>query len=167
MIPTSNNAPTTRHGSSSQLIDERKPISENSRSNVPVSERAPVQKFTRSSSMNQISLSFNHQEEILPVRNKSISSPDSRFALLSQMFPFSLLTRYFLPSFAKGVYINAFRLVSVLGRGHFGKVISISLYLFGIVVFVCPSKGYISRMSSATWRLLRIESIEEKRHFST
>ncbi|CAF1121165.1 unnamed protein product [Rotaria sordida] len=97
--------------SNSQLPDENKSINDISRSNINVTERQPSQKFNRSSSMNQIPMNINQQQqhqEILPIRNKSLSTPDSRFP--------------------KGVHIEAFRLVSVLGRGHFGKVI-LSEYL--------------------------------------
>ncbi|CAF4390334.1 unnamed protein product, partial [Rotaria sp. Silwood2] len=117
IIPSKNALP-----SHSQLSDENKSINDISHSNINVTERQPSQKFNRSSSMNQIPINTNHhhhqqhqqqqqqqqQQEILPIRNKSLSILDSRFS--------------------KGVNIEAFRLVSVLGRGHFGKVI-LSEYL--------------------------------------
>ncbi|CAF1634503.1 unnamed protein product, partial [Adineta ricciae] len=91
-----------------QPTEESKTIYELPRSNVVSTERQPSLKFNRSSSMNQISTNIAQLQEIVPTRNKSLSIPDSRFP--------------------KGVHIDTFRLVSVLGRGHFGKVI-LSEYL--------------------------------------
>ncbi|CAF3512278.1 unnamed protein product [Rotaria socialis] len=107
------NPSTTQLSSYSQLPDDNKSTNDISRSNINVNEKQPPQKFNRSASMNQISINSNQppppqqqqhsQQDILPPRNKSLSILDSRFP--------------------KGVHIDAFRLVSVLGRGHFGKVI--------------------------------------------
>ncbi|CAF1046714.1 unnamed protein product [Adineta steineri] len=100
--------PSTSQTSYAQSTDENNSTNDLPRSNVIHTERQPSQKFNRSSSMNQISTNIAQLQDIVPPRNKSLSIPDSRFP--------------------KGVHIDAFRLVSVLGRGHFGKVI-LSEYL--------------------------------------
>lgn len=113
-------APTTTSLSSySQSNDENQLINDISYSNANVTERHPSQKFNRSSSMNQISTNLIQQQDLAPTRNKSLSIPDSRLINFFQKKHFS---RKFSFRFPKGVHIEAFRLVSVLGRGHFGKV---------------------------------------------
>jgi hypothetical protein len=112
--------PATSLASYSQSNDENQLINDIQYSNVNVTERHPSQKFNRSSSMNQISTNLPQQQDLPPTRNKSLSIPDSRLikskSLIRNYFSFSSFR------FPKGVHIEAFRLVSVLGRGHFGKV---------------------------------------------
>lgn len=79
----------TSVSSYSQLSDENKPTNDILRSNIIVAERQPSQKFNRSSSMNQIPTNMNHQQETLPLRNKSLSISDSRF-IHFKIFFFSL-----------------------------------------------------------------------------
>lgn len=98
-IPTTATSVAPHSSTFTPINDENKLYNE-----IPqIPERHPSQKFNRSSSMNQISTNITQQQDIIPTRNKSLSIPDSRFP--------------------KGVHIELFRLVSVLGRGHFGKVI--------------------------------------------
>jgi len=70
--------PITSQLSYSQLNDENKIINDISHSNIIDTERHSLQKFNRSSSMNQISTNIAQQQEIIPTRNKSLSIPDSR-----------------------------------------------------------------------------------------
>ncbi len=100
-------------------INKWKSINELPRSNITVAERQPSRKINQSSSMNQISTNIAQQQESISTRNKSISIPDSRFIFIWRNSCFGK----FLFAFGEGLHIDAFHLFSILGGGHFGKVI--------------------------------------------